>query len=57
LVGLKLTKSWPLAYGSLNAFANVMLQPWQVTKDNLIRPINEAGDQKLNMAVGVSWSM
>jgi hypothetical protein len=57
LVGLKLTKSWPLNYGALNAFANVMLQPWQVTKDNLIRPIDEAGDQKLNMAVGVSWSM
>ena len=57
LVGLKLTKSWPLNYGALNAFANVMLQPWQVTKDNLIRPINEAGDQKLNMSVGLGWSI
>ena len=57
LVGLKLTKSWPLSYGALNAFANVMLQPWQVTKDNLIRPINEAGNQKLNMSVGLGWSI
>ena len=57
LVGLKLTKSWALDYGRLNAFANVMLQPWQVTKENLIRPIEQAGDQKLNMAVGLSWSI
>jgi hypothetical protein len=34
-----------------------MLQPWQVTKENLIRPIEQAGDQKLNMAVGLSWSI
>ena len=60
LVGLKLHKTW--AMGSkveglkpvVKAFAHVMLQPWQVTKDNLIRPIAEAGDQKLNMAVGCS---
>ena len=57
LVGLKLTKSWPLKYGALNTFANVMLQPWQVTKDNLIRPINEAGNQKLNMSIGLGWSI
>ena len=43
--------------GRLDAFANVMLQPWQVNKDNLIMPIDKAGGQKLNMAVGVSWSM
>jgi hypothetical protein len=43
--------------GRLDAFANVMLQPWQVNKDNLILPITQAGDQKLNLAVGVSWSM
>jgi hypothetical protein len=57
LVGLKLTKSWPLNYGALNAFANVMLQPWQVSKDNLIMPIDKAGDQKLNLAVGLQWSI
>lgn len=57
LVGLKLTKSWPLNYGALNAFANVMLQPWQLTQDNLIRPITEAGNQKLNMSVGLGWSI
>ena len=57
LVGLKLTKSWNLNYGVLNAFANVMLQPWQVTKDNLILPIAQAGGQKLNLAVGATWSI
>ena len=58
MIGLKLHKTWTV--GSkveglkpvVKAFAHVMLQPWQVTKDNLIRPINEAGDQKMNMAVG-----
>jgi hypothetical protein len=60
LVGLKLHKTWTV--GSkveglkpvVKAFAHVMLQPWQVTKENLIRPINEAGDQKMNLAVGCS---
>ena len=55
LVGLKLTKTWQVK-GSMfiNTFANVMLQPWQVTKDNLIMPIGAAGNQKLNLAVGCS---
>ena len=57
LVGLKLNKSWALDYGVLNAFANVMLQPWQVNKDNLIMPIDKAGGQKLNLAVGLQWSI
>jgi hypothetical protein len=57
LVGLKLTKSWSLDMGRLNAFAHVMLQPWQVKKDNLIMPIDKAGDQKLNLAVGLQWSI
>ena len=42
---------------NVKAFAHVMLQPWQLTKDNLIKPIAEAGDQKLNLAVGVSVSL
>ena len=63
LVGLKLHKTWTVrgerreAKGEgpvVKAFAHVMLQPWQVTKDNLIKPIAEAGDQKLNLAVGCS---
>lgn len=55
LVGLKLTKTWQVKGGmSINTFANVMLQPWQVTKDNLIKPIDGAGNQKLNFAVGCS---
>ena len=70
LVGLKLTKSWDLGErreakgdkamrraGRLDAFAHVMLQPWQVNKDNLIMPIDKAGDQKLNLAVGLQWSI
>ena len=54
LIGLKLHKTWAMEHCSVKGFAHVMLQPWQVTKDNLIRPITEAGDQKLNMAVGCS---
>ena len=57
LVGLKLQKQWALKYGQMTAFANVMLQPWQVTKDNLICPIENAGDQKLNLAVGMGYSI
>ena len=57
MVQLKLTKTWKLDYGTMTAFANVMLQPWQVTKDNLIRPVAEAGDQKLNLAVGCSYGI
>jgi hypothetical protein len=57
LVGLKLNKSWTLPYGTMSAFANVMLQPWQVNKHNLILPIAEAGSQKLNVAVGCSYGI
>ena len=66
LVGLKLHKTWAVrgerreAKGKgpvVKAFAHVMLQPWEVTKENLIRPITEVGDQKLNMAVGCSVSI
>lgn len=57
MVNLELTKTWQLKYGSVAAFAEVMLQPWRVTKDNLIKPIGEAGDQKLNLAVGCSVSI
>jgi hypothetical protein len=54
LVGLKLHKTWVMEHCNIKGFAHVMLQPWQVTKDNLIRPITEAGDQKLNLALGCS---
>lgn len=57
LVGLKLSRSWTLSHGTMSAFAHTMLQPWQVTKDNLIKPITEAGDQKLHLAVGCSVSL
>lgn len=61
MLGLKLHKTWELGKQEdgntrlkMKAFAHVMLQPWQVTKDNLLRPITEAGDQKLNLAIGCS---
>jgi hypothetical protein len=69
---LKLNKSWVLdagndrddkakgdkkRAGNLNAFAHVMLQPWQVSKDNLIMPIAYADGQKLNIAVGLNWTL
>ena len=57
LVGLKLHKTWACEHCTVKSFAHVMLQPWQVTKENLIRPITEAGDQKLNAAVGCSVSI
>lgn len=56
LVGLKLQKEWFVKDDEavIQTFVNVMLQPWQLTKSNLIRPITEADSQKLNMAVGCS---
>ena len=57
MLQLKLTKTWTFDYGAMTAFANLMLQPWQVTRDNLIRPIDEAGNQKLNLAVGCSYGI
>ena len=57
LVGLRITKQWKLSHGALSAFAHVMLQPWKVTKENLILPIEQAGNQKLNMAVGCSYGI
>lgn len=55
LVGLKLNKAWHLGQAVvMNAFANIMLQPWQVNKHNLIMPIDRAGEQKLNVALGCS---
>lgn len=55
LTGVKLTKSWDLTCGTMSAFAHVMLQPWQVNKNNLILPISEARGQKLSLAVGCSY--
>ena len=55
LTGVKLTKSWDLTCGTLSTFAHVMLQPWQVDKNNLILPISEARGQKLSLAVGCSY--
>lgn len=52
MIGLKLHKTWSLERCSINGFANLMLRPWQLTKDNLILPIAQAGDQRLNLAVG-----
>lgn len=57
LVGLKLSKVWQWELVSLTGFAHVMLQPWQVTKENVIMPIEQAGSQKLNVAVGCTISI
>lgn len=65
LVGLKLNKNWVLGndtkdakrVGRLNTFAHVMLQPWDVNKNNLILPITEAQGQKLSLAVGCSYKI
>lgn len=57
LVGLKLSKVWQWEHVSLTGFAHVMLQPWQVTKENVIMPIEQAGSQKLNVAVGCTISI
>ena len=57
LVGLNLQKQWNFQHLSISTFANLMLQPWQVTKDNLILPIAKAGNQKLNLAVGCNISL
>lgn len=54
LVGLKLQKQWSMQGYAIQAFAHVMLNTWNVNADNLIRPVSEAGDQKLNVAVGCS---
>lgn len=53
-LGAKLNKKWTIGRTCMNAFAHVMLNPWQVNKDNLILPIADAGDQRLNLAVGYS---
>lgn len=56
-IGLNLQKSWIFPTSSnisptLTTFANIMLNPYQVTKDNLIHPIEQAGSQKLNLNIG-----
>ena len=57
LTGVKLTKSWDLTCGTMSAFAHVMLQPWNVNKNNLILPITAARGQKLSLAVGCSYEI
>ena len=57
LAGAKLTRSWNLACGTVSAFAHVMLQPWNVNKNNLILPITAARGQKLSLAVGCSYEI
>lgn len=57
LIGLKLQKQWMMDGYAIQAFGNVMLNTWQVNANNLIRPLSEAGDQKLNVTVGCSVSL
>ena len=54
LIGLKLQKQWNMNGYAVQAFAHTMLNTWDVNADNLIRPIREAGNQKINLSVGCS---
>lgn len=66
-IGAQLTKTWALSnkpvtskHGKtpyITAFAHLMLNPWQVNKHNLILPVANAGDQKLNLAAGCTVSL
>jgi hypothetical protein len=56
-LGANLNKTWKLDKLNMTAFAHVMLNPWKVNKDNLILPVAQAGDQKLNLAVGCSVAL
>lgn len=56
-IGAKLNKTWQLDNINITAFAHLMLNPWHVNKHNLILPIAQAGDQKLNLAAGFSTSL
>lgn len=60
-IGAKLTKTWVVGNSAkspnMTAFAHLMLNPWQVSKENLILPICYAGNQKLNLAVGCTVSL
>lgn len=56
-IGLNLRKTWSFSTSSklspnLTAFANLMLNPYQINKNNLILPIEQAGNQKLNLNIG-----
>lgn len=52
LIGLKLQKNWTLKHIHINAFAHLMLNTWHINADNLIKPIAQADQQKLNVAIG-----
>lgn len=61
-IGAKLNKTWRLPTEIkkspyITAFAHVMLNPWQVNKDNIILPISKASHQKLNLAIGCNVSL
>lgn len=61
-IGVNLQKQWQIKTSSsltptLTTFANLMLNPWDVNKKNLILPIQEASGQKLNLAIGCSMTL
>lgn len=57
LVGLRLQKTWTAGKGSVCAFAHAMLNPYGVNAANVLRPIAEAGEQHLHLAVGTAVSL
>lgn len=52
LIGLKLQKNWTTKHLHINAFAHLMLNTWHINANNLITPITQADQQKLNVAIG-----
>ena len=54
MISLKLQKQWTMNGYAIQAFAHTMLNTYNVNARNLIRPIEDAGNQKLNLAVGCS---
>ncbi len=57
LVGLRLQKTWTMGKGSWSAFAHAMLNPYRVNAANVLRPLAEAGEQRLHLCVGTAFNL
>ena len=54
MISLKLQKQWTMNGYAIQAFAHTMLNTYNVNAQNLICPVGDAGNQKLNLAIGCS---
>lgn len=52
MISLKLQKQWTMNGYAIQAFAHTMLNTYNVNAQNLICPVGDAGNQKLNLAIG-----